>query len=447
MPYVEARGNSIRVKWWGGEYILDAEGNATKRKKYESVSGPEPGVPFQDEEEAYNYGLDREYEVRHGKSIPRASSKTPMDEYCWMWHAAQDLRETTIDKYSSLIRSQIIPYWGAKAVGDITTWEYEAWRKSLKAKVARGELAESYCSQILWFFGILMKDATNKYKLRSESPVATEGRRGKYQKRKREKKRPMEMEILHGLAVNAYRVWGFTGWAYIWTIPFTGMRPPGEMAGLRREYASPNWPHSEPDPELREESLERYEKMPALRVQWQVQYIRGKRQLVDPKYESHRTLVVPPFLHEMHRALLASHDSPWVFPGVDGGQMGGSWNKSYWNPIRYGSPARERATGVRVKRRRDEIHPVPEMAGKRVYLLRHAHREWLEDDGHGRTAMEARMGHEVAGVEGLYANVTPGMELRIAETLQERWDRFWASGVWWKPPFPTALPDDQRGGL
>src|SRR6266581_4078737 len=98
----------------------------------------------------------------------------------------------------------------------------------------------------------------------------------------------MEMEVLHRLATNAHTVWGFAGWTYIWTLAFTGIRPPGEIFGLRREYASPMWPASEPDEELREEALERYSKMPALRVQWQVQHSkrRGGRVLVEPKYES-----------------------------------------------------------------------------------------------------------------------------------------------------------------
>jgi hypothetical protein len=55
--------------------------------------------------------------------------------------------------------------------------------------------------------------------------------------------------------------------------------------------------------------------------------------------------------------------------------------------------------------------------------------------------METRMGHEVAGVEGLYSNLTPVMEKRIADTLQERWETFWGMGVWWAPPFPISLPD------
>ncbi|MFD4596819.1 integrase [Streptomyces sp. NPDC058464] len=444
MPYVEVRGGNIRVKWWGGAYCVGSDGKATRRKKYESASGPEPGVPFEDEEEAYNYGLDREHEVRHGTHIPRASAKTLMQDYCWMWLDAQDLRDTSVGRYRSRLRARIVPYWGERPVGDITTWEYEAWKKDLQAASLKGEISHHYVDQLTSLFGLLMTDAVVKYKLRNESPVIVQRRRGRYRKKKREVKRPLRMEVLHQLATNAYHVWGFTGWAYMWTLGFTGMRPPGEMWGLRREFASPTWPASDPDREQREAMHGRYgpDAMPALRVQFQSQYEGGVRSQVSPKYDSHRTLVVPPFLHDMHAALLASHDSPWMFPALDGAQMSTQWHEAYWAPIRDGAPER---TARRDYRRR-QIHGVEEMQGKRIYLLRHGHREWLEEDGHSRVAMETRMGHEVAGVEGLYSNLTPSMELRITEALQERWEAFWAMGIWWAPPFPITLPDGASVG-
>lgn len=443
MPWTEVRGGSIRVKWWAGEYKVGDDGKPTSKKIYESASGPAPGVPFEDEDEAHRYGLDREYEVRHGKHVRRADSKTLMEKYCWLWFEAQDLRPISMKGYKTRLNARIIPYWGRHAVGDITTWEYEAWKKGLKAEVARGDLSEYHCNSLLSLFSLLMKDAVSKYKLRPESPVVLQPRRGRYKKKRREKKRPLDMLVLHQLATNAYTVWGFTGWTYIWTIAFTAMRPPGEMWGMRREYASPNWPASETDLELREELLDRYGKMPALRVEHQLQYVDSTRQLIEPKYESHRNLVLPPFLHDMHCALLQSHDSPWMFPALGGEAMGSQWGRDYWKPIRDGAPERAgRSDFVRA-----EIPHVEAMAGKRIYLLRHGHKEWLDEDGHGRVAVETRMGHEVAGLEGLYGNLTPGMELRIVETLQERWENFMGPerGMW-QPPFPIPLPSKTPAG-
>lgn len=438
MPYVERRGDSVRVKWWGGEYKLDADGKPTNIKKYESASGPEPGAKFADDDEAKNFGLDREYDVRHGKHIRRADGKTLMGDYCKHWLEAQDIRQTSVRTYASLLRSQIVPRWGQIAVGDVSAWGYDAWRKQLKA----GPLSKKYVDQILSLFNILMTDAVSKYKLRADSPIVVQRRRGRYEKKAREKKRPMQMAVLHQLATNAYTVLGYTGWVCMWTIAFTGMRPPGEVFGLRREFASPNWPLSDPDGERRDESIERYGSMPAIRVQYQVQYEHGRRELVAPKYDSHRTLVLPPFLHEMHEQLLASHDSPWVFPAATGGHMGTQWADIYWKAIRNGAPARS----GRRDWARPEIPPVPEMAGKRIYLLRHWMKEMMSEDNHPRVAQETRMGHEVAGVEGLYSNLTPKMELAVAESLQERWERFMGDGIW-LPPFPTLLPFDLPDSL
>lgn len=428
MPYVEWRGGKCRVKWWAGEYLDNG------KKKYEGKSG------FTDDQAAMNYGLDREHEVRHGTAIKQRDSKTLMCDYCWDWFDAQDLRPTSLSSYKSIIRVRIIPYWGSRPVGDITAFECDAWKKMLHAAAQRGEISDGYVGEILMVFRMLMTDAVVKYRLRKESPVITQKRRGKYTKKKREKKRPLEMATLHQLAANAYTVWGYAGWAYIWTAAFTAMRP-GEMYGLQRMYASPNWPATEPDADRRAEMLERYEKVPALRVECQLQWARGAKTLADPKYDSHRTLVVPRFLHEMHRALLASHDSRWVFPAKSGGDLlGTQFEKHYWHPIRDGAPERT----SRRHKPRPEIAAVEAMAGKRIYLLRHGHKEWLDEDGHSEIASESRMGHEVAGVKGLYSNVTPGMELRIVETLQERWEMFWRSGPWWVPPVPTPLPVDQR---
>ncbi|MCI3223117.1 hypothetical protein [Streptomyces sp. NP-1717] len=81
MPYKEVRGNSIRVKWWTGDYHLDADGRPTKRKKYASASGPEDGVPFQDEDEAYTYGLDRESDVRNRRNRRRPNAPLGVIDY------------------------------------------------------------------------------------------------------------------------------------------------------------------------------------------------------------------------------------------------------------------------------------------------------------------------------------------------------------------------------
>ena len=445
MPYVEARGNSIRVKWWSGEYKLDPEGRPTKTKKYDSASGPEPGVPFQDEQEAYNYGLDREYEVRHGKNIPRASAQTLMETYCWLWFKAASLRTNSVDTYKSILNAVIVPYWGKRPVASITALEYDIWKNHIEARYS-----ENYVDQLRGVFRMLMEDAILKYKLRTDSPIIEQRRRGKYTKKQtRRAKRDLPIHAIHQLATNASHVWGFTGWTYIWTIAFTGMRPPGEMYGLQRGYASPNWPAADPDAKRREEARKRYADhgLHALRVQHQLYYADGQPTLAGPKYESYRSLVIPQFLHEMTSALLSSHNTPFVYLSIMGKPLlGTQFERDYWHPIRDGADERKVRKGYE-RFARPKLQPVEEMASQDLYRLRHWHRELLDEPGAdiARVAKEARMGHELPGVEGVYSMVTIAMEKRIVEYLQEVWEKFLSSGPW-LPPFPISLPDDQGNG-
>lgn len=441
MPYVEVRGNSIRVKWWGGEYKLDANGQPSKTKKYESASGPEPGVPFQDEDEAYNYGLDRESDVRNRRNRRRAA-RLEMGEYCDLWFKEVGLRVNSHASYKSRLNAVIKPYWVQWTVDEITPIEYDAFQRHVT-----GKYSHNYSKNVLGLFKMLMDDAVVKYKLREESPIVEQRRRGIYKKKQtRRVKRKLSIESVHQLAVNAHTLWGFTGWTYIWTIAFTGTRPPGEMYGLQRGYSSPYWPESEPDPEYREEALQRYKEMPAMRVQYQT-YKNGQQAvLAAPKYDSWRTLVMPLFLHEMHTALLVSHGQPWTFLSVMGKPLlGTDFDDDYWYPIRDG--AKERDSGPRyVRWARPAMPAVPEMAGEAIYRLRHWAKAKLDEAGDiPRVAVEARQGHELPGMEGVYSEVTVAMEERIVEYLQGVWEKDVVGSGLWVPPFPMPLPDDLLG--
>jgi integrase len=205
------------------------------------------------------------------------------------------------------------------------------------------------------------------------------------------------------------------------------------MYGLQRGYSSVHWPQSEPDPDVREEAVARYKHMKVPRIQHQAFNLGGESYLASPKYDSHRTLVIPPFLHEMHAALLASHNKPWVFLSITGKPLlGTDFDKTYWCPVRDGADPRPR---------RPKIPAVPEMAGQAIYRLRHWHKAKLDEPGDiPRVAVEARMGHELPGVEGVYSEVTVPMEKRIARYLQEVWEKEVVSEGLWIPPFPTRLP-------
>ncbi|MEX3101180.1 MULTISPECIES: integrase [unclassified Streptomyces] len=456
MPYAEPRGNKWRVRWNTGK-----KNPETGKWLYDGQGG------FDDRDAAIAYGLDREADIRNQRYVSRRDGTLLMSEYCKVWPQSLDVGHLRKRNIKSMIRLYIEPHWGDWAIGDIRASSHKAWELWLKGQPNVGD---DYRKSIMLVFSMMMDDAVED-ELRASSPVKKRNRRrGKYKKaKKKERKRNMRMEDVFQLACNALVFWGFQGFVYELMMPFAGNRP-AELYALRREYSYPAWPASDPlddeEEEDREErhaeDMERYgngdDLMPAIRVQWQHQRENGVLALHPPKYGSRRTLVLPPFLAELMAMLLGSHESEWAFLGITGGLLANA-NVSfyYWRPIADGRPASEKFERDRqgTKHMSDSRRPLPEIpsvarwAGKRQYLKRHGHKEWMDEDGHSRIAVETRMGHEVAGVEGLYANVTPAMERRIMETLQLRWQQFVATlpEDWEFPPSPSPLPVDLNGWM
>ncbi|MEU8834829.1 integrase [Streptomyces sp900116325] len=438
MPYTEWRGNFCRVRWKTGRTKPNG------KPEYDSQGG------FTNEETAYNYGLDRESDVRNTRYISRRDGNILMSTYCPKWLQTQDVGHLRWRQIDQILRNHIVPYWGEYAVGEIKASDHRTWTLHL-ARLPN--VGDAYAKEILLVFSMVMDDAVDDG-LRSNSPVKKKSRRGKYKKTPREKKRDMLIEDVHQLALNALVFWGFPGYVFFLTKPFTCMRP-GELYALRREFCHPNWPASDPNLERGKEAMERYGPvdLPALRVEWQFQreFGKGPVKLFPPKYDSHRNLVLPQFLAELHAALLATHHHEYLFPAIGGGLLANAnFSYYYWRPVADGRSASEDFTRVRLSQPQvvTSRRPLPEVpatsyAGKRLYLLRHGGKEWLDEDGHSRIAVETRMGHEVAGVEGLYSHVTLPMEQQIANSLQERWLRFMArAGEKLVLPSPTPLPFD-----
>ncbi|WP_326734883.1 hypothetical protein [Streptomyces sp. NBC_01022] len=149
--------------------------------------------------------------------------------------------------------------------------------------------------------------------------------------------------------------------------------------------------------------------------------------------------------------LLDTHNHDYLFPAISGGLLANAiFSYHSWRPVADGRSASEQFSRVRLSQPQvvNSRRPLPKVsatsyAGKRLYLLRHGGKEWLDEDGHSRIAVETRMGHEVAGVEGLYSHVTLPMEQQIANALQRRWLRFMArAGAGLVLPSPTRLPFD-----
>ncbi|MET8081829.1 integrase [Streptomyces sp. NPDC005303] len=409
--YTEWRGGTCRVKWWTGEYHDDG------RKRFESKGG------FLDEDEAYNHGLDKMAEIRAGDHVSNRDGQTRMSDWLDDWLEAMDHAHLTERGYRSAIENHIRPYFKKRntAVSDIDVLAYRAFRKHVNNVLGPGS-----AKNVMMVLGMVLDDAVPR--LLKTSPVERSRRRGKFKKKPKERKKDVTPEAIEQLAVNARAYFGLSGYAFMWTMAMTGMRP-AELYGLTREYCYPNWPASDPRPDPEEEDRyaedrERYGKgpglMPAIRVERQVQYEESELRFFPPKYESYRSLVIPAFLGGLLEELLASHDSRWVFPAIQGGSLGAvNFDYKYWRPIADGA---EERVSRQARWNRAAMPEVPSFKGRRLYLIRHGHKSWLDEDGHSKFAVESRMGHEVPGVEGTYSSVTVPMEQSIMKTLQERWD-------------------------
>lgn len=421
MAYAEKRGNTWRARWKvpGTEH------------KYDSKSG------FRTKEQALDYGEEQEVDIRRGDYVDRRDGEILLSEWAEEWIETLDVAPESEYGYRKRLNGVILPRWGDLSLSHITTNAYLVWEKQVKARYS-----ENYARNVLVVFRMLMDDAVaHRPPLLKQSPVpAVNRRRGKYQpKPKPEAVIGTPAQVLE-LAENARTVWGPAGYVAILTKAYCGLRQ-GELCGLRREWCYPYWPWSDPgwddNPEGRQgdrrrqrAAMERYGRMPALRVQWQHQYVQppggGPRvpTLTDPKYGSRRDLVLPPFLAGLIAELLEEHDSEWVFPSATGSPLLlTDFSTYYWQPILNGA---EERTG---RYARPKVKAVEGLEGMVPHGLRHGMKVWLDEGGqHSRVAVEERMGHRLQGVEGVYSHVTPAMERRIAVDLQGMWVRSQSGG-------------------
>lgn len=66
---------------------------------------------------------------------------------------------------------------------------------------------------------------------------------------------------------------------------------------------------------------------------------------------------------------------------------------------------------------------LPVRTGLTPHGLRHGHQTWMEEAGISDLLRSERMDHEVAGMRGVYAHVSPAMRENLKVALQERWQQ------------------------
>src|SRR5690606_30023851 len=173
------------------------------KKRYDSASGHDDGTPFRDETDAYEYGLDRESDVRNKRNRRKPAERIGTVDYCDLWLEATELRHNSNKTNRSRLNAVIKAYWAQWTVEEITPVDYEAFRRYVT-----GKYSHNYAKNVLGLFKQLMDDAVVKYQFREESPIVEQRRRGRYVKKQtRRVKRKLSFQSVHQLAVNAHTVW------------------------------------------------------------------------------------------------------------------------------------------------------------------------------------------------------------------------------------------------
>lgn len=413
MAHAEKRGKFWRVKYkkpdgsWG------------------SASRDADGKRFTTERSAETYGGDLEAAVRAKKFVDPRSGEITVASWSETWLESIEVGPLSERDYRSRLKAVILPKWGTTAVRDITTVMYNAWIKEMRAAKRSANSIRGVTS----LFRVMLDDAVAS-KVIGENPVPPRkvARRGKF------KGKPLEDDVIIGTprqillaARNAMELRGLTMYALVLTIAYAQLRI-AEAAGLRRQ------------------DLQLVDTGDGARIVLakQSQYINGKPTLIDPKYDSGRGLIIPPFLAEILGRLIASHKSEYVFTAPKGGRLliGGDFYADTWRPIIDGRAAIPSSRGHKA---RPAIRPVAGIKGMVPHGCRHSGKVWLDEGSHPRVAVEERMGHTLPGVEGTYSHTTLGMELKIAAHLQELWEQSLKVVVdrreWGPVPEPEA---DQR---
>jgi integrase len=359
MAWVEQRGTRYRVR------MRMPDGSVGTDSSHPTRAAAEIRCKQVDVEQALDTYVDP------------ARGRITLADWVTIWETGHLAGPARWAAYRSHLRNHILPRYGGVPLNQISRQSVKVFVKQLKTR-----LADSSVASVMSLFSLLMREAVADRRI----PInPCHGVKVMTQ-------RPAERPHATAAQVNEItaRIDRVSDQLLVITAAYTGMRW-GELTGLARTNTH-----------LDDGLLRVHPDLGALHE------VQGRLYLGPPKTrDSARDIHLPPFLTDLLRQLLDSHDHPQVFCGARG------------------SFHRRSSFSRRVFRRAldgDPHHDLPPViAGMHFHDLRHTHKTWLIEDDIPEVAQAKRLGHRLPGVRGIYSHVTPAMQQRITEALQHRW--------------------------
>lgn len=443
MAYAEKRGNLWRARWRSPDGTLESQ----------------PG--FQTRKAAEDYGNDQESAIRANKYVDPRGGRITLTDWVNAWFPSLDLEPTTLDSYRYLLEVHILPTFGNQTLPSLSNEKIAQWERGMVLSGLSRKTAHNARSALI----TALSDAVPRYI--PVNPAARrkgKGRKGQHRIERVEKAGKVWASPLEALLI-AERAAALSGsdtdFIVILTMAYTGMRW-SEIIGL-------------PPSCIRGDVVD---------VHWKLYELNGRFYRGRPKDGSMRTVAIPAFLQGLLVTHLAATktfrctctgrptDDGTPIPWCAGdeyaflGRQCGHFRRSNfservfrpaadgWHPPRKGSAARDRVPvlvdlshpwpgkpwptwpaavpGQPYKPPQGKGRPhvtdnarvaswLPVLPDLSPHGLRHANQTWMDEAGISYVLQSRQMGHEVPGMRGVYAHVSPAMLTGLRNALQAHW--------------------------
>ena len=322
--------------------------------------------------DARSFKADMRLRKQRGDFVDPSATRVRFEDWAYQYldHKIA-LRERTLDKYESALRTHLIPTFGSARVGAIARIDVQSWVVRLKAEGFAPETIRGLYTILASMMklaeddGVIAKSPCRRIEL---PPIVREEQRYLT---------TSEVELLAHQIAPRYR-------AVVYVAAYLGLRWQ-EVAGLKTKYVN-------------------LDSRPAtLRVVSTIERARGRYSVVDlgKTKAARRTLKMPSFLRDMLVAHCDEFPNPlWVFSARRGGFLRyDNFRTRIWDP------SVERADLGKVT----------------FHELRHTAAAFMIDEGGDPLQVKRRMGHEdIRTTLNSYGHLFPDREDELVAALDRR---------------------------